>query len=140
LLSDEYIGHLRTMLLESADMNSPGQSQFAEYVERVLEVLRERRDSARKRPPPMVSIINTQTIERFLRSGLIDRYDLDAGTMRQRRLLARREIERLIDIFRTQPIGIQIGVVENFAAEQTFQVFERSDTTFVTMSPYRLGD
>ncbi|HWM83471.1 MAG TPA: helix-turn-helix transcriptional regulator [Pseudolabrys sp.] len=140
MLSDEYIGHLRTMLLESNDATGPDQAQFADYVERVLGVLQERRNSARKRRPPIVSIVNTQTIERFLRSGMIGRYDLDARTMRRRRMLARREIERLIAIFRKQPIGIQIGVVENFAAEQTFQVFERSDTTFVTMSPYRLGD
>jgi hypothetical protein len=140
LLSDEYIGHLRTMLLESTDASNPDQAEFAEYVERVLEILKERRDSATKRHPPMVSIVNTQTIERFLRSGLIGRYDLKANVMRERRLLARREIERLIAIFRKQPIGVQIGVVENFAAEQTFQVFEGNDTTFVTMSPYRLGD
>jgi transcriptional regulator with XRE-family HTH domain len=140
LLSDEYIGHLRTMLLESTDASNPDQAEFAEYVERVLEILKERRDSATKRHPPMVSIVNTQTIERFLRSGLIGRYDLKASVMRERRLLARREIERLIAIFRKQPIGVQIGVVENFAAEQTFQVFEGNDTTFVTMSPYRLGD
>jgi transcriptional regulator with XRE-family HTH domain len=140
LLSDDYIGHLRTMLLESAHTSSSDQAEFADYVERVLDVLKERRSSAKNRRPPMVSIVNTQTIERFLRSGLIGRYDLNAEVMRERRRLARQEIERLIAIFRKQPIGIQIGVVENFAAEQTFQVFERSDTTFVTMSPYRLGD
>jgi len=140
LLSDDYIGHLRTMLLESTDATGPDRAQFVDYVERVLDILQERRNSAKTRRPPMVSIVNTQTIERFLRSGLIGRYDLNAKAMRQRRLLARQEIERLIAIFRKQPIGVQIGIVEGFAAEQTFQVFERSDTTFVTMSPYRLGD
>jgi len=138
LLSDDYINHLRIMLLESNDSIGPDQAQFADYVERVLSVLKERRGSTRS--PAVVSVINTQTIERFLRSGLIGRYDLSAAVMRKRRAMARREVERLVAIFRRQPIGIQIGVVENFAAEQTFQVFEKSDTTFVTMSPYRLGD
>lgn len=140
LLSDEYIGHLRNMLLESAGAASPDYADFPEYVESVLAILQERRGSALKRRPPVVSVINTQTIERFLRSGLIGRYDLKASEMRARRALARREVERLVEIFRKQPIGTQIGIVENFAPEQTFQVFEKHDTTFVTMSPYRLGD
>lgn len=140
LLSDEYIGHLRNMLLESAGAVSSDYADFPEYVERVLAILQERRGSAIKRRPPVVSVINTQTIERFLRSGLIGRYDLKASEMRARRAMARREVERLVEIFRKQPIGTQIGIVENFAPEQTFQVFEKHDTTFVTMSPYRLGD
>ncbi|MBN9051127.1 MAG: helix-turn-helix transcriptional regulator [Rhizobiales bacterium] len=140
LLSDDYIDHLRTMLLESNGTANEDRAWFADYVERVLSVLKERRGSTPKRNPTVVSVINTQTIERFLRSGLIGRYDLSAAVMRKRRALARREVERLVEIFRKQPIGVQIGVVENFAAEQTFQVFEKSDATFVTMSPYRLGD
>ena len=140
LLSDDYIRHLRTMLLESQGADSPDHGSFIEYVERVLEILRERQGAVLKRRPPVVSVISTQPIERFLRSGLIGRYDLSADVMRERRALARREVERLVDIVRKQPIGTQIGVVENFAPEQTFQVFEKNDSTFVTISPYRLGD
>ncbi|KQY99596.1 DNA-binding protein [Pseudolabrys sp. Root1462] len=140
LLSDEYIGHLRKMLLESAGPRRLDHADFADYVERVLNILKERRGGGLGRRPPVVSIVNSQSIERFLRSGLIGRYDLSASEMRARRALARREIERLVEIFRKQPIGVQIGVVENFAPEQTFQVFEKQDATFVTMSPYRLGD
>ena len=140
LLSDEYIHHLRTMLLESVDKKNAGRAEFEDYVERVLAILGERRDSALKRRPPVVSIVTTKMIERFLRSGLVGRYDLKANVQRERRHLARREVERLVEILRRQPIGTQIGVVVDFAAEQTFQVFERSSKTFVTMSPYRLGD
>ncbi|MGN6463309.1 MAG: helix-turn-helix domain-containing protein, partial [Pseudolabrys sp.] len=108
LLSDEYIGHMRTMLMESNGIAGSDHAQFANYVERVLSVLRERRGSTLKRSPTVVSVINTQTIERFLRSGLIGRFDLSAAIMRKRRALARREVERLVEIFRKQPIGIQI--------------------------------
>jgi transcriptional regulator with XRE-family HTH domain len=139
LLSNEYVDHLRTMLLESMDPG-PDNTDFPEYVERVLSILKERRGSASKRRPPVVSIVNSQTIEGFLHSGLVGRFNLPAAVVRKRRALARREVERLVDIFRKQPIGTQIGVVDNFTVEQTFQVFEKADSTFVTMSPYRLGD
>jgi hypothetical protein len=128
------------MLLESTSTPTTDRASFAQYVDRVLDVLKERRGSASKRRPPLVSIINSQSLERFLHSGLIGRYDLKPDVVRTRRLWARREVERLIEVFRKQPIGTQIGIVDNFAPEQTFQVFEKSDTTFVTLSPYRLGD
>ena len=140
LLSDEYIEHLRTMLLESTSAPISDGASFAQYVDRVLAVLKERRGSASKRRPPLVSIINSQSVERFLHSGLIGRYDLKPDVVRTRRLWARREVEGLIDVFRKQPIGTQIGIVDDFAPEQTFQVFEKTDTTFVTLSPYRLGN
>lgn len=140
LLSEEYIGHLRAMLLESVDAIRADRVAFENYVERVLCVLSERRKSALKRRPPVVSIVTMNMIERFLRAGLVGRYDLTASVLRERRNLARREVERLVHILRKRPIRTQIGVVEDFAAEQTFQVFERSSKTFVTMSPYRLGD
>jgi transcriptional regulator with XRE-family HTH domain len=139
ILSDDYIGHLRRMLLETVGATSPDHGDFAHYVERVLDILKERHNSARQRPA-IVSVITTQTIERFLHSGLIGRYDLKANVRRERRALARREVERLAAIFRTQPIGIQIGIVEDVTPEQTFQVVERGDVTFVMASPYRLGD
>jgi hypothetical protein len=55
-------------------------------------------------------------------------------------MAARHEIERLAAIMRRQPIGLQIGVIEDMQPNQTFQVFERLDQTSVTLSPYRLGD
>ncbi len=140
LLSDAYIDHLRTMLLESAEARGLDRAVFTTYVERVLAILKERRASAAKRRTPIVSIVNTQTIERFLHFGLVGRFDLKPQVVRQRRAWARHEVERLVEIFRKQPIGTQIGVVDDFAPEQTFQVFEKNDATFVTLSPYRLGD
>ena len=60
--------------------------------------------------------------------------------MRERREAARREVERLAELLVHQPIGVQVGVVEDSAPSQTFQVFESNDNVAVTLSPYRLGD
>lgn len=140
LLSDEYIVHLREMLLESLDAKRADHAAFAGYVERVLSLLSERRRNAIRRKTPVVSIVTVRTIERFLRTGLVGRYDFAPDIVRKRRMLARQEVERLIRILTTQSTRAQIGIIDDFAAEQTFQVFERREKTFVTMSPYRLGD
>lgn len=140
LLSDEYLDHLRTMLMESPDISGQRQKVFADYVERLLAILKERRQAAMTKKIPVVSILNRASTERFLHSGLVGRYDLKANVVKIRRAWARNEVERLVTIFRKPPIGTQIGIVETFAPEQTFQVYEKADSTFVTMSPYRLGD
>lgn len=138
LMSDEYIRHLRTMLLESpACLNQP---DFTEYVDRVLQILRERRNAGLQRRASMVSVISSQTIERFLHWGLIGRYDLKANVLRKRRLYAKQEVERLVGLFRKQPIGVQVGIVHNVAPDQTFQLYESSAGSAVTLSPYRLGE
>jgi transcriptional regulator with XRE-family HTH domain len=140
LLSDEYMKHLRVMLQESVPGNRMNRSYHVENIERLLSVLAERRALAAKQGTPVVSILSAQDIERFLRSGLVGRFDLKASIIHERRLAARREVERLAEIFVTQPIGVQIGVVEDAAPSQTFQVFEKSGSAAVTLSPYRLGD
>ena len=101
LLSDEYIHHLRTMLLESQAVPNSHHAAFEEYVERVPAVLRERRDVAVRRRTPIVSVISSQSVERFLHSGLIGRYDLKPQVIRKRQMYAKREVERLVEFFRS---------------------------------------
>jgi transcriptional regulator with XRE-family HTH domain len=141
LLSNDYVGHLRVMLAEGLDTaQEPLRREFAAYAERVLAILRERRRIALQRKKPITSIITRRGIERFLRSGLVGRYDLDDRTRRKRRQLARNEIEGLVELTRAERSHVRIGVIDDFPAEQTFQIFERKDKSFVTLSPYRLGD
>jgi transcriptional regulator with XRE-family HTH domain len=141
LLSDEYVQHLRTMLLESAaDRAASERDFFVTHADRVLSILKERRKSVIKQQTPIMSVVTLKVLERFLRAGLVGRYDLAANTIAIRRQLARREIERLVEITRKPPNASRIGIVDDFAAEQTFQVFDKKDKPFVTLSPYRLGD
>jgi hypothetical protein len=134
------MGHLRTMLVEAIPDSHPDPAAAIDSIDRLLAILSERRAVAAERRTPIVSIISAPDIERFLNSGLVGRFDLDAETVRARRLAARQEVERLADLLVHQPIGVQVGVVEDAAPSQTFQVFESNDDVSVTLSPYRLGD
>jgi transcriptional regulator with XRE-family HTH domain len=140
LLSDDYIGHLRTMLVESIPRERANRATAIAEIEQLLEILAERRRMASARHTPVVSIVSAPDIERFLHSGLVGRFNLDEKVLAERRLAARREVERLAELLVHQPIGVQIGIVEDAAPSQTFQMFEASDSAAVTLSPYRLGD
>ncbi|MCZ7658160.1 MAG: helix-turn-helix transcriptional regulator [Xanthobacteraceae bacterium] len=140
LLSDNYIDHLRTMLNESLRDIDPKAGAPDGQIEKLLEILRERREAAKKRRTPVVSIVGSRDLERFLRLGLIGRFDLAPDVAAERRRAAREEIARFIRLMQNAPIGVQVGVVVDTPPTQTFQVFEIDNAPAVTLSPYRLGD
>jgi transcriptional regulator with XRE-family HTH domain len=140
LLSDSYIDHLRLMLNESLRDIDPRAGGADGHVEKLLEILRERREAAKKRRTPVVSIVGSRDVERFLRLGLIGRFDLPPAVAEDRRRAAREEIEGFIRLMQNAPIGVQVGVVVDMPPTQTFQVFEIDEAPAVTLSPYRLGD
>ncbi|MBI5110537.1 MAG: helix-turn-helix transcriptional regulator [Rhodovulum sp.] len=140
LLSDEYLGHLRTMLMEGIAATHRDPAAVRAVIDGVMAILEARRRVAAKRHTPVLSIVSGPDVERFLHSGLVGRFDLPAEVVRERRRAAAREVERLAALLVHPPIGVQIGIVEDQAPSQTFQVFEAKDSVAVTLSPYRLGD
>lgn len=140
LLSPDYMRYLRLMLVEAvSDTGSKRESALAN-IDKILLSLDERRTSALKRRVPVVSIVGSQDIERFLLLGMVGRLDLPPDVQAERRAAARAEIERLCNTMERQPIGTQIGIVDGQPPSQTFQIYERDEEPAVTLSPYRLGD
>jgi len=140
LMSDGYVDYLRLMLIEALSQVQPEPESASDMVDRLLDILRERRASVAKRRTPIVSIINMHDVERFLRFGLVGRFDLPPDVVHERRQAARAEFERFIALLTRPPLGTQVGIVEDAPSAQTFLVFDTYDGSVVTLSPYRLGD
>lgn len=140
LTSPEYASHLRQMLIEGVPGKFPGRAAALREIARVMSILEERRSEAGHRHPNIVSIVGATQIQRFLRAGLIGTYALPPAVRDERRRLARIEIDRIAGIMDSEPIGVQIGVVEDTLPNQTFQIFRQRDTTLVAVSPFRLGE
>lgn len=140
LVSDAYMSYLSRMLLEAIPDSSLDRDGAVAHIEKVLAILAERRAAAVRKRTPVASVVGAQDIERFLRFGLIGRFDLPPDVQEERRRAARSEVARLVDVLARQPLGVQVGVVEDMPPSQTFQVFETRSGSVVTLSPYRLGD
>ncbi|HEV7368152.1 helix-turn-helix transcriptional regulator [Arenibaculum sp.] len=142
LTSDEYSGHLRLMLEEAVpDGLSPAARRDAlAEVEGAMAILDERKAAARRRCPGIVSLIGLSEIERFLRIGLVGRFDLPREVLAERRQAARREVARIADLMEQEPIGVQLGLVEDVLPNLTFQIFRLPDVTLLGVSPFRLGE
>src|SRR5882757_1270160 len=69
-----------------------------DQVGEVMNVLRQRKETYRRRQPGIVNLIAASEMERFLGNGLVGRLDLPARTRAARRALARAEAEHFASL------------------------------------------
>ncbi len=139
LASDYYLGYLKQMLLEAAVHATPSADTTGE-LERIFEILRERREFFRKRRPQIISLVGLREIERFVQTGLVGRLNLPLALRQERIEAARQEVLRVADLMESEPIGIQIGVVDDAMPAISFQVFSNATLSMLAVSPFRFGE
>jgi transcriptional regulator with XRE-family HTH domain len=142
LTSNAYAGHLRLMLLESlpTDLAKADANVARKEIEGLLSILEERKTFFHKRRFNVVSFVMLSEIERFLQLGLIGRFDLPVQQWTARREAARLEIENLVRLLVDEPIGVQIGIVDETMPNVTFQLLRGPQRTVLAVSPFRLGE
>ena len=141
LTSDEYPKLLRDMLIEGLPEQLPNRKKAQVEIESLVAILSERRATISRGGPSFAGIIGATQVRRLLRTGLIGTYDLPKAERERRRQAARREVERIAVIMENEPVGIQIGVVDDTLPNQTFEICRSRDgTILVAVSPFRLGE
>lgn len=139
LTTDKYQGHLRQMLLESTPEHLDMKSA-EEQISRLLAILEERKTFFRRRRVSVINLISAPSVQRFLQLGLIGSFNIPRREIPARRRAARLEVENLVDIMSSEPMGVQIGVIEHTMPNVTFQLFRKPTQTVLALSPFRLGE
>lgn len=141
LTSGEFSQILRTMLLEGLPPGVADRAKATDEIDRLLVVLEQRRAVLAPGGPAIAGLIGLTEVKRLLRTGLIGSYALPEKLRAERRRLARLEVERTADLIAQEPLGIQIGVIDDTVPNQTFEVCRLRDrTALVAVSPFRLGE
>src|ERR1700722_6248879 len=140
LASDAFDQTLEHVLRESVPERADGRQRALDQVGEVMNVLRQRRTSYRRRQPGIVNLIAASEMERFLGNGLVARLDLPAKPRAARRALARAEAEHFTALMADEPIGVQIGIVPDTLPHASFQIFRQPDRHILALSPFRLGE
>ena len=136
LTSDSYDAMLESVFEDFRD--DDGETRQA--VGQLKTVLKGRKQAYQRRRPLLVNLVSASDLERFLAQGMLGRRDLPEETRKQRRLMARREAQYIAELVRSQPIGVQIGILPETTPSSGFQLFRQPDRTVLAMSPYRLGE
>jgi len=139
LTSDDYLEYLRSMLMEAVPRDSAGVRKEKEADE-MIRLISERRASFEARRPHLISLVGLRELERFLQTGLVGRVNLPARARAQRQQAARREVERMADLMESEPLNVQIGLVDDAMPASTFQVFASARQKVLAVSPFRMGE
>ena len=140
LASDAFDRTLADVLRENVPEGYEGRKRALAQVDELMSVLRQRKESYRKRQPGIVNLISASEMERFVRNGMVGRYDLPEATLAERRALARAEAEHFTALMADEPIGVQIGIVPDTLPHASFQIFRQPDRHVLALSPFRLGE
>jgi transcriptional regulator with XRE-family HTH domain len=140
LASDAFDAALGDVLRESIPDTLPARKRALDQADEITTVLRQRKDSYRRRQPGIVNLISAIEMEQFLENGLIGRLGLPEDVRRERRALARAEAEHFAALIENEPIGVQIGIVADTLPHASFQLFRQPDRQILALSPFRLGE
>jgi transcriptional regulator with XRE-family HTH domain len=140
LASDAFDAALGDLLRESIPESIEDRARAEAEVEEILAVLKQRKDNYRRRQPGIVNLIAASEIARFLINGLVGRLGLPEKIQRERRALARAEVEYFAKRLEHEPIGVQIGIVPETLPHTGFQIFRQPDRQLLSLSPFRLGE
>lgn len=137
LTSPQYFDYFLKMLEESRPQHFLAKAQ--DIQKQTLDILYRRKETFTKVNFEIHSIISIRQIERFLHIGLVGKLDLPASIRMERALQARREVEYLIGQIEEHP-HLNIYLVDEQLPNMTFQIFHQPTTSYVAVSPYRLGE
>ncbi|MBS41124.1 MAG: transcriptional regulator [Rhodospirillales bacterium] len=140
LTTDRYDNVLERVLSESLPRQGDGSKVGKESVSEIMTLLKDRKKSYRRRQPSIVTVIAADELRRFLRNGLVGKVEMQSRTRRKRREVAFEEMERIAHFMEDEPIGVQIGIVEDTLPRTSFHVFRQPDRLVLAVSPYRLGE
>jgi transcriptional regulator with XRE-family HTH domain len=139
LTSDDYPAHLKKMLVESLPSHVKDKSKATREIDAVIAILDERKKARKLRRLSVVNFVTVPEIERWLKLGVVGRFDLPHDEFAIRRLAARTEVEHLMGLVEGEPMGIQIALLEDTLPNITFQLFRSKAQTCLGLSPFRLG-
>jgi transcriptional regulator with XRE-family HTH domain len=139
LTSDNYPIQLKKMLVESLPSYVKEKNKALREIDAVISILNERKKTRALRRLSVVNFITIPEIERWLKLGVVGRFDLSSDEVAIRRAAARAEVEHLTGLIEGEPMGIQIALLEETLPNITFQLFRGKKQTSLGLSPFRLG-
>jgi transcriptional regulator with XRE-family HTH domain len=135
--TEEYMAHLRRMLVEALPPNDSLPSAVAE-IDTIMAILSARRSEPK--PRRIIALMSVPEVERFLQLGVIGRFGLPGDEWLRRRLAARREIENITSLLSDPRPGVEIGLIDEMLPNMTFQLFRSKKETVLAVSPFRLSE
>ena len=154
LTSNEYFDYLREMLVESLPQKMALEGEPTEFIQTeqmldpkliteiddFLKIAQMRKAFFRQNSPSITSLVGLRDLEHFLHTGLVGRLDLPKKIRMARIKAARLEVMRIAYIMESEPMNIQIGLIDDTMPTSTFQIFMGRKSSVLAVSSFRFGE
>lgn len=137
LTTEAYDRLLPAVLAESVPADVPDRASALAEIEQIVAVLQARKSAYRARRPNLVGLLSAAELEAFCAGGFVGA-PAQAGDPARRRA-ARAELEHIIDMLESEPMGVQLGLLVDSMPGASFQIFRLADHAELAISPFRLG-
>ena len=127
------------MLVESLSSRVKEKNKAIGEIDAVISILNQRKTARALRKLSVVNFVTIPEIERWLKLGVVGRFDLPSDEIAIRRVAARAEVEHLMNFVVGEPMGIQIALLEETLPNIAFQLFRGKRQTRLGLSPFWLG-
>lgn len=139
LTTDEYDDLLPQVLLESVPETAANREGLESSISQLVEILKSRKQAFKARRPNIIGLISASELEQFIQSGFVGNTNLKSSEAEVRKKAAAHEVENILSLIQDQPIGMQIGVVQDSMPSTSFQILRKGANAQVAISPFRLG-
>ena len=139
LTTDKYDELLPQVLLESVPETAANREGLESSISQLVDILKRRKLAFKARRPNIIGLISASELEQFVHLGFVGNTNLHSDEVSLRKAAAVYEIQNILSLVQEQPIGMQIGVVQDSMPSTCFQILRKGANAQVAISPFRLG-
>ncbi|MBO6902882.1 MAG: helix-turn-helix transcriptional regulator [Rhizobiaceae bacterium] len=139
LTTESFDALLPEILMESVPELAVNRQNLGSQIDEVIDLLLARKAGYLSRRPNIVSLVSAAELEQVLRLGFVGRHGINGAELKRRRTAALTEVENILRMLTDQPMGVQIGLVEDSLPGASFQILRTGSAAQVAVSPFRLG-
>lgn len=138
--SDEYDATLAQVFEEHAEFtaqdNVQDRARGRDAAEQLLGALAARKRMFVARRPSVIAIFTTGTVQKFIDQGIASEMRLSDRLRKQCRQTARHEVERIIELMESEPIGLQFGLIAGTEPNGPFTLLRARERAALAINPF----
>ncbi|HQT61431.1 MAG TPA: helix-turn-helix transcriptional regulator [Acidiphilium sp.] len=134
--SEEYDATLAQVFEENAEISGQDRAMARTAAEQVLSVLAVRKRMFIARRPSVIAILTTASLQRFIEHGIAGTLPLSEKLRRKCRDTAHREVERMIELMESEPIGLQLGLMPGGDPNGPFSILRSRERACLAVNPF----
>ena len=135
--SDAYDAVLAEAFEDAAEQSGADRAAVRAGHEQVLGILATRKRAYRQRRPNIITILPVESVQRFLEDGVAASLPLSDRVRRRCQQVAEAEVENIVALMDSEPMGLQFGLLPATAPSSVFSIMRARDRAMLAINPFR---